>query len=285
MRSIQVLFAALLPITFLCEGAPCAEKEPQQDSQILARKLDQVARLEIQYKEARKIVQEIGRSGNGTHTAGLKAVARAFPAKHANVTFDALYSLWLMGEPKAYFIDNANSFKENAHLAAFSIQILAFDPDPDVTKKLLAAKLSNEDLVAQGFNLGGFMSVYNAMQVLDHQFRTAPSKDKQIHLAMGGLAKIYGVAIDGYSPDWDLTPPVVWGRARLWKLSREEPAKVAAAILDLRLSEIWFEADNDGESERNQVDGFQVLFLKNISDEAKKQYNELRKRRQESLQK
>lgn len=239
-------------------GAPSAEAP---SAEAISQRLEEVSGGKLDIDAARLVVRSAGRSGDKTLSAKLKSIALKFSKMEDDggrdtVAFEALKGLWRLGEPKEYFLRNAKNYKENAVLACYSIWILAYSPEPEISKELPSQKetLSN-DLINEA------LQDYRMVESLSKRYQATVEFDKRFSLLV--LCADSGWILDGDSLHVEYSARVVWGQSRLYELSKEDPAAVAKSIFSFR--QPWLKNGAD-------IEKLKTYFLRHVVDEARSQF-------------
>lgn len=258
----------------------------------LARKIEELRTIPVKgyaYSDAIWYIRKAGQSKNREYAGALKAIATAQSERKTDVTelpFHALYSLWLLGEPKAYFLDNARAYEDNIMLAYYSILILAYDPIPEVTEKLPTEIIDNEpgplvltpavkERIKKTNLINGSLGVYKMMNQTSQAYNSTTDLERKLAILMPGIRNGWRpsrVGREEFDISTSLAPLAVWARTRLWKLSQEQPAEVARAITTVRFR---IEGSPDIESRDDVQDSFRNYLSRLLGDEAKREYGEV----------
>lgn len=254
------------PARQCCASCRLVERAGGLSIQAMSVKLSEVSNGSLTFEESRQFVQAAGHSGNREHSTILKEIAAVHSLKkHTKVAFDALFSLWELGEPQSYFLENAKSFKSNPELAAYSIMILANSPTQEVTENI-----PNEQEVIGDNRVSGALSQYRYVYRILKEYRGLPDIAKKVSILeqciLTGWSPM-GI-IEEYEPTGNRKPLAVWAQAELLMLSKQEPAAVAQKTLGLRP----YSDAKDWQSEH-----YRAYFMRFIGEEAKTKYEELRK--------
>jgi hypothetical protein len=240
------------------------------------------------FAQARMTVQVAGRSKDKAYAASLKELANTRSREEWHkLAFDALYSLWLLGEPKTYFLDNAKAFDNNPILAYYSILILSYNPSDEVGGSLpsrVSSKLgANVPLSPEAAELNrsinlvnGALSLFRMVNQMAKTYDATSEPEKKLALLVPYIrVALNAMAEENHEPTSDLDPRAVWAKRQLFLLSEEQPAAVAEGILALRDDIVRQDSVIKASDARNKA--YQEYFLRSVGNEAKMKYEELRK--------
>ena len=240
------------------------------------------------FAQARMIVQAVGRSKDQAYAASLKELAstRSRDEWH-KLAFDALYSLWLLGEPKAYFLDNAKAYEDNPQLTYYSILILGYEPSDEVANGLpgeasskrdpnVALTPAVRDRIRSTNLVNAALRMFGVVNRTSHNYRAIPEAEKRLALLVPYMRVGWNaMAGENHEPTSDLDPRAVWAKRQLFLLSEEQPAAVAEGILAIRDDIVRQDSVIKASDARNKA--YQEYFLRSVGNEAKMKYEELRK--------
>jgi len=215
------------------------EEERRELQQIwMDRALAEVADLTEgrEWSIARDLVQSAGCVGDRRFVPQLKEIARRESLKpnREMLTFDALYALWLLGEPREYFLENVRSHRGSKYLAYYSLYMLAYEPDEKMVDELNSIGRETTDELIGNFINGGM--VFSALGLADDYAKLKTPEEKVEYLLDnfgGGWGPTGGMDND---PNSSHDPAAVWARRTLFRLSREAPEVVAQAVAGIDIS-------------------------------------------------
>ncbi len=194
-------------------------------------RLEQVRQRKIGFEQARAIVWEAGESHDVRYARTLREIAAAWSCDTAyyKVAFDALHSLWLMGEPREYFLRNLRDHSNNQWLAYYSAHVLGYSPDNDLARVLEEIRTGVTDEYVRG-QINQVRFVVELRRQLTEQ-STPQAKAKFLVRYCGmGFTELSGGIIEGHEPSSSLRPEAVWARLEMARISREQPDVVRDAI-------------------------------------------------------
>lgn len=287
-----IVLAALVWVSTVTMEQACADGieavAEATSEEVLAAKLNDLAKAPLtskNFQDARRYVQAAAKSENKQHAASLKSIidARA-PTKWHLLAFDALYSLWLLGEPKVYFLANAKTYADNPTLASYSILILAYDPIPDVTEELPSKTLGNigkvplapeaKEIIRSKNLVNSALSSYGLVNLRLQEYLDTSEPEKRMEILVSCIrSKWNPIGVDEHDPTENLAPQVVWARTRLFKLSQEQPSLVARSICALRPTVVI--GNPEVETKAPIVKEYQAFFLRGVGEQAKREYEAL----------
>jgi hypothetical protein len=246
------------------------------------------------FAQARKILQAAGRSQDQSYAGDLKDIAtiRSREDWH-KLAFDALYSLWLLGEPKTYFLDNAKAFDNNPILAYYSILILSYNPSDEVGGSLpsrVSSKLgANVPLSPEAAELNrsinlvnGALSLFRMVNQMAKTYDATSEPEKKLALLVPNIRVAWSpMAVESHEPTTGLDPRAVWARQQLFRLSEDQPNAVAAGILALRADIVRQDTVIKASDATNKA--YQEYFLRSVGAKAKVRFEELPKSKEANL--
>jgi hypothetical protein len=239
----------------------------------LTEKLKSVANGRLDFEESRRLVQSAGQGGRLDLSPQLKLVAESVSeTKHGKVAFDALYSLWLLDEPKTFFLETVKDHGTKPFLACYSIFILAYDPTDDVGEKL--SKIERE---STNNAVLGTIAQFRRVQEASRKYSQMASIEEKLVLLTQCLRTGWSqLGVLEWDPSSNLHPITVWAKGQISQLGEQQPGSVARWIFSLntfnKLPEIYL----DGMPE-NSINSFKDYLLRFVGDNAKAEYQKLRK--------
>lgn len=233
-------------------------------AEVIDQRLEQLAVGKLDLNEAQDVVRSAGDTKDVKFSVKLKLIAVSFSIKERNIegqgliAFDALNSLRKLGEPKEYFLRNAKNFHENPVLAYYSILILACNPAPEIARALPG----NEETLSNNL-IHGALENYRRLEFHSQAYQLAVEHDKRFNLLAMCARSGWSPFSDEEDPELNCFSEVVWGQAKLYEWSKEDPAAVAKSIFSFRPS--WMQ--NAADLER-----LKTYFLRHVVDQTRSQF-------------
>lgn len=214
---------------------------------------------------ARESVIMTGLSADRQFVPLLKEIVEATSKdRNRKVTYDALHSLWQLGEPREYFLNNALSHERNKWLAYYSILVLGRDPADEriveVLNEIKAASADNQ--------IRGAIAEAERVRFLETEYRQRQTPQEKCGYLMAHFRSTWNPITLGQAEIGSpINPLVIWSQQKLFELSQESPEVVARAVFDIDLSKD-FGDDSYTKSYRAYVAQF-------LSEEARRIYQQL----------
>lgn len=173
-------------------------------------------------------IMDAARSGDKRYIPLLKELVSIHSSK--SVCADLMNALYLLGEPKEYFLEYARNHKQAKWPAYFAIWVLARDPDEKTLAKI--NRIADETVDSQ---LDGVCQEAKMVFYQDQRMRsTIPVSEKVSMLMLDisyGWSPLTGMP-NMFGSGGEQAPLPTWARGQLLKLSSEEPEKTAKAIIE-----------------------------------------------------
>lgn len=213
--------------------------KPQEDGLVQrmaapAPDLRQVLEGALPYEDAREAVQWAGLSEDPSLIPQLKEIAELTSGeRNLRLTFDALCGAWLLGEPRDYFLANAQAHASRKWLAYYSILLLGRVPDDgQVAAVLEAIKTESADNQVQGA-----IAEAGRVRALSLEYPdNGTVEDKTLFLLRYSRGEWSPIALDPPLFGWSLNPLTDWAHRKLRTLAQEDAGTVARTIAQLDLS-------------------------------------------------
>jgi hypothetical protein len=188
-------------------------------------------------REARESIIQAGISGDQRFIPILKEIAEATSKdKNHKVTYDALHSVWQLGEDKEYFLENAQSYQKNKWLAYYSILILGRDPNDDKTLEVM-----NEiKTVSSDNQIRGAIAESERVRLLATHYKKLESAREKCNFLLNNFRSTWNpISLGETELGSPTSPQAIWSQRELFNLSQESPEVVALAIFAIDLSESY----------------------------------------------
>ena len=189
---------------------------------------------EVDNPAAREAVVQAGLSADQTRVPLLKEIAQATSTdRNRKVTFDALYSLWQLGESREYFRENARAHQRNKWLAYYSILVLGSDPDDEKTIEVLieikAASTDNQ--------IRGAIAEAERVRFLAGEYGQQQTPQQKSSFLLAHFRSYWNPVSLGESEiGTPANPLAIWSQKKLFELSHESPEVVAQAVFEIDLA-------------------------------------------------
>lgn len=223
------------------------------DSDRIETILQQAAEGGYRDLKAREAIVQTGVTDDRRFVPQLKQIAAETSREtNSKVTYDALDSLWRLGEPKEYFLDNARAHEQNKWLAYYSLLLLGRDPDDERSQEVMAEiKARSTDN-----QIRGAIAEAGRLRAIAGEYDQLATDEEKIDFVLarfrGGWDPIsFGLTEIGSSVD----PLGAWARSQLLALSQKHPELVAQAVRRIDLSD-QYEDPSFTRSYRNYVAQF-----------------------------
>jgi|WetSurMetagenome_2_1015567.scaffolds.fasta_scaffold59204_2 hypothetical protein len=290
MKSENVFVVIALLMIFACIGISDlmadngSAKENIPEEKNVSTATDLVKKVKYannkEYMESRKVVQDVGRKGSQDQVPQLKAVVRtiaetardmqtiAETERSETIAFDALHSLWLLKEPKAFFLETANNYhKTKPMLAYYAIHILAYNPANEVWEEL--SKIEHD---SPNSRVVDALGTYQYVLQISHRYSQMTDIKEKVELLvntclLSGWSIFGGSENENNEPSGYLRPIAVWSWQPLLQLSEQEPSLVAQIIFTLKPSV---------GGKPPYIDIIHDYIIRFVGDRAKAHYKELK---------
>lgn len=205
-----------------------------EDSGQIEKGLRQTLAGELDNPTARASVIQAGLSADQTLVPLLKEIAEATSKdRNLKVTFDALYSLWQLGEPREYFLENARSHQQNKWLAYYSILLLGSDPDDEKTIEVL----NEVKAVASDNQIRGAIAEAERVRFLAGEYRQQNTARQKCDFLLAHFRSNWNpISLGEREIGSPAHPLAIWSQQKLFELSQESPEVVAQAVFEIDLS-------------------------------------------------
>jgi hypothetical protein len=205
-----------------------------EDREQIEKGLRQILESELDNPAARMSVVRAGVSADQTFAPLLKEIAEATSKdRNRKVTFDALYSLWQLGEPREYFLENARSHQQNKWLAYYTILILGSDPDDEKTIEAL----NEVKAVATDNQIRGAIAEAERVRFLAGEYRQQNTAQQRSSFLLANFRSNWNpITLGEAEIGSPANPLALWSQKKLFELSQESPEAVAQAVFEIDLA-------------------------------------------------
>jgi len=185
-------------------------------------------------------VQEAGRSDDQRYRTVLREIAVKWSHEEVyyKVAFDALHSLWLLGEPRKFFLENVRKEKEHKWLTYYSIHVLSYDIDEDTLQALERMGTEASDEHVKG-NLRYAKHVLYLRGELAKQRNARAKAAFLVQYCGAGFTALSGWTIEENEPTSSLTQEAVWARIEMARLLLQDRRAVQAAIDSVEFDRVF----------------------------------------------
>jgi hypothetical protein len=182
----------------------------------------------------RQAIVQAGLSGNRPFAAQLKRIAEETAHEsRRQVTYDALHSLWQLGEPAAYYAANARAHTRHKWLAYYSILILARYPDDAQAQAALDA-VRGESADNQ---IRGAIAEVDRLQALTAVYQQLDTPQARIDFVLSHFRSGWNPISLGQTELGSVADPLaVWTQQELRRLAQSHPDLVAERVAAIDLS-------------------------------------------------
>ncbi len=210
------------------------------------RKMNTVSNQEIETKlrqalagqaddlPVRQAIVQAGLSGNRPFAALLKRIAEETAREsRRKVTYDALHSLWQLGEPVAYFAANARAHMRHKWLAYYSILILARYPDEAQAQAALNAVRSE----SADNQIRGAVAEVDRLWALTADYRQLDTVQARLDFVLSHFRSGWNPISLGQTELGSVADPLaVWTQQELRRLAQSHPDLVAERVAAIDLT-------------------------------------------------
>lgn len=204
------------------------------DEAPFGQELRQVLAGALEPSEARRVVRRAGRSGEPALLPLLVEIAeRTSKESYLRLTFEALCSAWLLGEPEEWFLANARAHRTKKWLAYSSILLLGRDPEDERAAAVLAEiKIQTTDN-----QISGAIAEAERVRAMAGEYPESGTAEEKIAFLLPLCRGEWSpISSEGTELGWGLKPVTEWARRKLRELSQESPEEVARAMARMDLA-------------------------------------------------
>jgi hypothetical protein len=151
--------------------------------------------------------------------------------RRKKLCFDALHSLWLLGEPDEYFLGIVREHRSRGTIATYAASVLLREPTDGRTiqeVQELVAQLKVSGSLADAIGVGLWLNLF-----FTNFYHSTVQVNAKAELLVDELLRIWDpYGVDEYDPHGFLRPVVIWCRKEIAALSEAAPVQTALYIFD-----------------------------------------------------